>query len=563
MDDPALNKQPQTTSSIPAMTPDDSSSFSPPPPVPNQDFGQTPPPAGAGAGPNDAVIPDTPSPSTGRKRFGGGRFIATIFGVLLLLGGAIAGVLLVQQQQEIREKAGAICCSAGNCNDGSEFQADTVGIPQSSCGERAREFCESRNSTVRDAGTEQPCPGTTTTPPGGTTGTTGGTKQNGESCTPGGTIECQSGFCVANCRCNQTGGFSADGSLTGVQENLCAPSNDSAGCTSACNTKYGVGGAGGTGGSGSAGVNYNGPGSDGISCNNGTCKIESPVTNDGARIAGLFISDYQCDSPVIPCNQNSNLLLSGVTGSATWRTPRSCGSGQIDVRNSAGTSLAYSTYNTGLVCGAGTGAGTGGGGGCVVDYSQAGHNSCITNPIGCPSIQVYQFHAPGTPNTQGQCFTSENRETITLTGTVGGNKICVPEIPCGYCYQLDVDGTLNPGVNTGGVSGYTGACDETAGITAQCLTIKIYDSAGTLLTAADYTDLAPGQTIRLAVGGSTTSPALDKARFTTNGTLNAETALKNATGEFYMDYVLPEATTFTFQAQLHHTNTTIGTGGWF
>lgn len=40
------------------------------------------------------------------RKYGGKKIIATIFGILLLIGGVIAGVVLVRQKQELREKAG-------------------------------------------------------------------------------------------------------------------------------------------------------------------------------------------------------------------------------------------------------------------------------------------------------------------------------------------------------------------------------------------------------------------------------------------------------------------------
>lgn len=51
------------------------------------------------------------------KRSATGRMIATIFSLLILLGGIAAGVLLVQQQQEIREQAAGLdtCVKSAFC----------------------------------------------------------------------------------------------------------------------------------------------------------------------------------------------------------------------------------------------------------------------------------------------------------------------------------------------------------------------------------------------------------------------------------------------------------------
>ena len=51
------------------------------------------------------------------KKYGGKKIIATIFGLLLLIGGVAAGVILVQRQQEISERAasGQECSQSPNC----------------------------------------------------------------------------------------------------------------------------------------------------------------------------------------------------------------------------------------------------------------------------------------------------------------------------------------------------------------------------------------------------------------------------------------------------------------
>lgn len=46
-----------------------------------------------------------PMVATPKKKFGGGKIIATILGIFLLVGGIGAGLFLTQQQQDVREKA--------------------------------------------------------------------------------------------------------------------------------------------------------------------------------------------------------------------------------------------------------------------------------------------------------------------------------------------------------------------------------------------------------------------------------------------------------------------------
>lgn len=75
----------------------------PPPTTDNLQATSTPPP----------TIP----PSEFGKKSVTGKFVATILGVLFLIGGVTAGVLLVSQQQEIRERAAVSeeCVHSGLC----------------------------------------------------------------------------------------------------------------------------------------------------------------------------------------------------------------------------------------------------------------------------------------------------------------------------------------------------------------------------------------------------------------------------------------------------------------
>lgn len=62
-----------------------------------------------------------PSGSGGepKKKFGGGRVVATILGLLVLVGGLAAGIVLVKQQQDIRQRAkGTECSTSSDCPGG-------------------------------------------------------------------------------------------------------------------------------------------------------------------------------------------------------------------------------------------------------------------------------------------------------------------------------------------------------------------------------------------------------------------------------------------------------------
>jgi len=80
------------------------------PPIPVTDTPPIPPPN------NDVLdIPPIIADSSSPKR-GNGKIIATILGILLLIGAVGAGVILVKQNQNIREKAGR-CISDDECGE--------------------------------------------------------------------------------------------------------------------------------------------------------------------------------------------------------------------------------------------------------------------------------------------------------------------------------------------------------------------------------------------------------------------------------------------------------------
>ena len=76
----------------------------------------TPTDSGSAAPSDDIVMP--PVITTQKKKFAGGKVIATILGLFLLVGGLGAGIMLVGQQQDIRERAGS--CANNPCGPGLE-----------------------------------------------------------------------------------------------------------------------------------------------------------------------------------------------------------------------------------------------------------------------------------------------------------------------------------------------------------------------------------------------------------------------------------------------------------
>ncbi len=89
---------------------------------------QTPPTAGSAAPNDDLIMPAIVTTTTQKKKFAGGKIIATILGLFLLVGGIGAGVYLVGQNQDIREKAGS--CAANPCGPGLRCDGNGGCIPR-------------------------------------------------------------------------------------------------------------------------------------------------------------------------------------------------------------------------------------------------------------------------------------------------------------------------------------------------------------------------------------------------------------------------------------------------
>ena len=81
---------------------------------PNETPVETPIMDSGSAAPQDEVIMPPTVTSKNKKKFAGGKVIATILGLFLLIGGVGAGVLLVKQNQNISEKAATDCNSITN-----------------------------------------------------------------------------------------------------------------------------------------------------------------------------------------------------------------------------------------------------------------------------------------------------------------------------------------------------------------------------------------------------------------------------------------------------------------
>lgn len=171
-----------------------------------------PPPVGV---PEASDLPPIISPPP--KKFGGKKIIATILGLLILVGALGTGVLLVKQQQDIREKAAAgdVCRSIGgqcvpdnySC-DGADDQIDCP--PEKKCGrgDCTRPDCNSGNcynDCICIGNTPSECRAACPTP---TPNCNTGNCYNDCICngnTPGechAACPCNTGNCYNDCICN-------------------------------------------------------------------------------------------------------------------------------------------------------------------------------------------------------------------------------------------------------------------------------------------------------------------------------------------------------------------------
>ena len=100
-----------------------------PPETPPIEGAAPPPDMGTGSAAPSYDIPPVVTP-IGKPKGGGRKVIATILGLLVLVGGLGAGIILVRQQQDIREKAAVIDCvgEGGTCWPSNYICPDNVTI---------------------------------------------------------------------------------------------------------------------------------------------------------------------------------------------------------------------------------------------------------------------------------------------------------------------------------------------------------------------------------------------------------------------------------------------------
>lgn len=101
----------------------------------------------------------------------------------------------------------------------------------------------------------------------------------------------------------------------------------------------------------------------------------------------------------------------------------------------------------------------------------------------------------------------------------------------------------------------SGVYQASGQITANCGSVRVYDTNWNELTGAAFTAIKPNDVIRLVISGTSSTGSFDSAQFTINGVeLSPTTNKRTGTEDYYMDYTVPAGgvSTLRIQAKMHH-----------
>lgn len=478
-----------------------------------------------------------------RKKFGGGKgkIVATILGIMLLVGGIGTGAYLALQNQNPQEKAaiiGEVCtpgtttsCTINNC-PGTKL-CNSMGSGWSSCTDKSGDNCPASGGGGGGGGGG----GTTLTPcPTGNGTCTTSVLANGINCSNNGASNyccvapnpyligsacspypaCQLG---ASCTLTATIGLPACSTGNANQPvSYCCPlglklvgdkcvSTTLPTCQSGLKcAQYNLNG-------GDQCISSSGENAwccpSGSSIMNGVC-----VPNCGT---GLF-----CDMN-IPATGSTRCI--GGDNNPTW----CCPSGQYlnkDLKVCTSSDSTVPDPNGPI--------------GCPVAFGTKGSYSL---PSSCTKV-TEPGKAPTCVNNQRCTYTRDEARCSVGKNPDGSDiyKWCFLYL-WEDCKPYQCSATTPPVTPT-----------VPPVVTAQCQNIKAYSSAWTELSSIQLSALKSGSSINFCVVGSASAGSFDKAKFTINGAAQAETTTQRPNTQDYCQiYTIPAGTySFDVTAQIHH-----------
>lgn len=497
-----------------------------------------------------------------KKKFGGGKgkIIATILGIVMLVGGVGTGVYLSLNNQNPNEKAAVACSDNSDCDTNQYCGSDHL--------------CHTRTST----------PAPTSKPPSiGPCKTCSGTScvARVSGCDPG-QNECESNF---DCKPATT------------------PTCDSFGTGLDCRSTSIPGGNTCLNGST---IQYCCP--SGMKVINGVCGYTTPVPPPTAcsLVAGQGCTSFACGSSQIPnsgpgvgyCPDSPSMDPANKYCCKTLNTyglPLCTVAGDMAISSTAGAihCLMAGTTNQRYQC--------------PVDkpYYLSGLNECVVKPVtgnscgtaraqsqgsntnansvtitqamvdactkACGDATLYasKFTCSGA-NLPGGC----NTNGVIQNGLSVGTTVSLPNPTCG---SIQIDIGCKNAYNTYGAVYFVSKSAATSCGTptsppsnptptpkptpspspvpvAQCQNITAYSTTWSVLTATQLSALKAGSVVNFCVVGSATAGSFDKAMFNINGTAQAETTLHRPnTQDFCQQYTIPTGVySFKITAQIHH-----------
>jgi hypothetical protein len=553
-----------------------------PPPVPDisfpsEDSGSLPlanevPPSPDGTA---SPMPEEPptSPSKPKLKLGKGKVIATILGILLLVGGVGAGIVLVQQQQDIREKAAESC----KCDRSGNVTSNNCS------GGRSPNCTYQPSGHIDDGGSYYSCGCITG---GGGGGGGGGTTipacGTGLACNLGGdiNINCWGG----TSKCSVSG--------DSVQPyRCCCPTGQTLNQYGQC-----AGGGGGDGGGGGGTTcSPSGAKCDTTNCCQDPTQECKSYPNDPSLGKMCELKDCECD-PTVDTKPKICTAANGLAGEqkciakgmsvtghcGMWGVCKYEGAYPCSSLGEGATCKASCDANEtknvgaadcnskGLVCCRPAGGGGGTTGGETVDCSQVKctATSCtVGSAYNQASCWVSHYACDDVKQGQAGC----NDKLLSAGQSASFTQDCGTEQIDIYCPACDRPSGSPLKEGTDYISKYYSLpCEGGGGTesTAQCVSIKTYDTDWNLLIPAQLSALSAGDVVRFAVSGSTNTGTIDKAQFTvseivgevTENNLSGEITTKRpGTNEFYYEYTIPaNVYSFKVSAKIHHS-----TLGWF